>query len=243
VVDLVILGALLVVGWAGLRLTKTEPEISRDRQEAHASQEVFHECQELFRASLSQPELERREFDLAWQERLRLKAEYYRIAERIESHLTDLDQALRESTTSQIPPALQERLHALKHWIARQNDRFGAEPIAARSKELKERIARSNLLRTNGTVAVANDLGSLLTEIDQTYEEYLSAFKVVTNNVGQPLVGKLVAEHRERARKAMAQLPAAELRSSAAGSHLRSRVTSPHYIRSRVTSPHYTFDR
>jgi signal transduction histidine kinase len=206
VIDLVMLGALLVIGWAGFRLAKTEPKLSRDSQEAQECQELFHECQELFRASLRQPELARRESDLAWQEKLRLKAEYFLIAERIESQLADLDQALQESTTSQIRPELQQKLHALKHWIARQNERVGVEPFAARSRELKERIALSALPRTNGTVTVVNDLASLLKEIEQTYEKYLAEFKVVTNNVGQPLVGRLVAEHRERASKAIAQL-------------------------------------
>jgi len=156
VVAVVVLGAMLVIGWAAFRLAKTEPAIWRERQKAQESEQVFRKCQELFRASLSQPELARQKSDLAWQERLRLKSEYHRIAEKIASHLTDLDQALRESTNSQVGPELQQRLHELGHWIQRQNDRVGVEHLAARSRELMERITRSSLPRTNGTATVAN---------------------------------------------------------------------------------------
>src|SRR5262245_19674816 len=84
-VDASILLAMLLIGWASFRLAKLEPQIAGDRQLSRELPDLFKQCQELFKDRIEKPERMRREFDLAWHEATRLKAEYLVIADHLQS--------------------------------------------------------------------------------------------------------------------------------------------------------------
>lgn len=197
---------MLLIGWAAYRLAKLESPISADRQQSRELADLFKECKELFEESLENPELARRESDLVWYEALLLKAEYLGVADRLESDLPELDSALNDASTAKGRAELPRKIHELNNWIKKQKDRADMGRLAVRSKELKERIAGAQRSRTNGPIALTQDLESLLKETDQTYEGYLSDFKEVTNNTGKPLVEAFVAQHRDLAKRAIARL-------------------------------------
>ena len=240
---------MLCIGWAVIRLAKIEPQLARDHGQSEELPAIFRECKELFRGSLENPELTRREFDLVWYDALLLKAEYLGIADRLESHLPELAGAISDPSAQRGHTDLPPRMLELRNWIAKQKDRAGLERLEIRSKELKERIAREQLSATNGpparpagafsasegdrdgvkgppassdtpganqiseapsatngSLAITSDLGTLLKEIDRTYESYLSDFKGVTSNAGKPLVDGFVAQRLDQARKAVGLL-------------------------------------
>jgi signal transduction histidine kinase len=69
-------------------------------------------------------------------------------------------------------------------------------------------VDEAQLSGTNGSIAVAKDLGALLKEIDRAYEGYLSSLKRITENAGKPFVANHVAHHLDQARKAVGLLSA-----------------------------------
>ena len=205
-VDASILLAMLLIGWASFRLAKLEPQIAGDRQLSRELPEIFKQCQDLFRDSIEKPERARREFDLVWNEAATLKAEYLHIADHLQAHLPELDNALREASARKDLGDLQERMRELKSWIAKQTNRADLERLDVRSVELTERTAAAQISSTNRPIAMRADLGTLLREIDRAYEVYLAEFREVTNNAGKPLVETFVAQRLEGARKSVAQL-------------------------------------
>ena len=206
-VDLSILVALLVIAWAALRLGEFVPQISSGYEEIQDLREVFKECQALFGENSNQAEkIARRKSDVVWHETLLLQAEYSSLAERLQSNLPELDQALKRPSAQTGRAELDRKMQDLKVWIGRQKERASLERLDSRSKELKERIAKAQLVVSNRPVTLASDLGMLLQEIDQTYASYLSDFKQVIINVGKPLVDAFVAQRLDQARKALARL-------------------------------------
>ena len=205
-IDLSVLLAILLIGWAALRLARIEPEISRESQQSRELPDIFRECQVLFRESIKNPELARREFDLVWHDALGLKAEYLSIGDRLRSDLSELESALADSAAQKGRAELPRRMHELKIWIEKQQDRAGLDRLESRSQELKERIAGAQLSGTNGPILISADLGTLLKEISRSYDSYLSDLREVTNNAGKPLVEAFVAQRLDGARKALAHL-------------------------------------
>ena len=205
-VDLVIILALLLICWAVFLLARIEPRISSVGRQSEALTGIFKECQRLFRENGDNLELERRKFDLSWYEALTLKAEYLGVAARLRSELPALEAALTNSGAAKGPGELTQGTPELKTWIAKQIDRVALERLEARSKDLKAAIARAQLEGTNGPVAITQDLGVLLGEIDNTYQTCLSEFRGVADNSGKPMVGAAVALHRARATQAVALL-------------------------------------
>ena len=205
-VDLAIVFAMCVIGWAAFRLGKIEPEIASDEQQSQDLPSIFKECHDVFAEDIEDPERARRGSELLWYDGLLLKAEYLGIADRLQADLPDLDRAVISASASKRQPGLPRRMQDLKNWIEKQRDRTGLERLGSRSRELKERIAGTQPSVTNGSIAIAEDLGALLQEIDWAYERYLSAFREVTNNAGKPLVEAFVAQHLDRARKAVTLL-------------------------------------
>src|SRR6266536_3925505 len=100
VLDLSILVAIMVIGWAVFRLAKIEPQIASDRQKLQDLPDIFTECKELFRESIASPDRARRELDLAWNDALMLKAEYLGVASRLQSDLPELESALADSSAA-----------------------------------------------------------------------------------------------------------------------------------------------
>ncbi len=118
----------------------------------------------MFRGTLENPELARREFDLIWYDALLLKVEYFDIAERLESQLPELASAISDPVAQKGRADLPPRLLELRNWIAKEKDRTGLERLETRSKELKERITReqqhetnSPLLRPSGTFPISEE--------------------------------------------------------------------------------------
>jgi signal transduction histidine kinase len=200
VMDLSILLAIVVIGWAAYRLAKIEPQIASDRQKLQDLPDIFTECKELFRESIESPDRARRELDLAWNDALMLKAEYLGVARRLQSDLPGLESALAYLSAAKGNAELPRRMHDLRTWIEKQKDRAGIERLDVRSQELKRRIAAAQLSGTNGPVALDEDLGALAHEIDRTYENYLSDVREVTNNAGKPLVDAFVAQRLSQAK-------------------------------------------
>src|SRR5213083_936130 len=149
-VDLSILLSMVCIGWAVIRLARIEPQLAGDRRQSEELPAIFGECKELFRGTLENPELARREFDLVWYDALLLKAEYFDIAERLELQLPELANAISDPSAQKGRADLPPRLLELRNWIAKQKDRAGLERLETRSKELKDRIARERLQETNG---------------------------------------------------------------------------------------------
>src|SRR5881394_2382063 len=205
-VDASILLAMLFIGWAAFRLAKLEPQISGDRQLSRELPDIFNECRDLFKDSIAKPERARREFDLVWQEAAMLKADYLRIADRLQSDLPELDIALRDPSARKDRGHRQERMRELKSWIEKQMDRVSLEQLDVRSEQWMERTAGAQVSSTNGPTVMTADLGTLLKEIDRSYETYLADFREVTNNTGKPLVEAFVTQRLDGARKSFAQL-------------------------------------
>ena len=204
-VDASILLAMLLIGWASLRLAKLEPQIAGDRQLSRELPELFKQCQELFKDSIEKPERTRRESDLVWHEAAMLKAEYLGIADHLQSELPGLDLALRDVAARKDRGELPQKMRQLKSWIEKQKDRAALERLDVRSVELTERTAGAQGAFTN-RIETTKDLGTLLKEIDRAYEGYLADFREVTNNTGKPLVEAFVAQRLDTARKSVAQL-------------------------------------
>src|ERR1044071_4029978 len=199
---------MVLIGWPVYWLAKIEPQLAGDRSQSEELFAVFQECKELFRASLKNPEVARREFDLTWYDALQLKAEYVGVAERLAASIHDLATALNEAATpkgrAEVPRPVQE----LKGWIGKQTDRAALERLEARSRELQERVVESQLQGTNGPVIISADLGSLLKETDRAYESYLANLKEVGNNAGKLLVGAFVAQCMDQPKKPVPLLAA-----------------------------------
>jgi len=204
--ELAILGAMIICGWAAFRLAKAEQEISGYGKESREFQAVFTRCQELFRPGLSQQETTRQESEFEWEEARRLKAEYRGIAERLEWHLARFEKTLQRSVAGQIRPELLLGMRDLKHWVDGQIDRAVKERFEVRSQELQQRINRTARLGTTGALAVTHDLGSLLKQISEISESFLSDFSEVINTVAQPLGGDHASRLLNRVRKTMVQL-------------------------------------
>src|SRR5262245_43835534 len=181
-VDASILLAMLLIGWASLRLAKLEPQISGDRQLSRELSDIFKQCQDLFRDRIKKPERARREFDLVWQEAATLKAEYLNIADHLQSELPELENALRDVSARQDRGGLPERMRRLKGWSDKQTHRADLEQLEVRSVELMERTAGTQGSSTNRPVVIKAALGALLKGIDRSYEAYLADFREVTNN-------------------------------------------------------------
>src|SRR2546425_8606735 len=165
-----------------------------DRQLNRELAAILKGCQDLFRDSIEKPERARREFDLEWHEAAMLKAEYLSIADRLQSDLPELDIAFRDVSTRKDRGDLPERMRELRIWIEKQKDRAGLEGLDMRSEELKKRIAGAQVTATKGAIVMTADLGTLLKEIDRSYEIYLADLRDATNNAGKPLVETFVAE-------------------------------------------------
>src|SRR5258707_1564783 len=101
-IDLCLLLAMLLLGWAVFRLATTEPTISRDGQQSQDLRNVFEECQKLVREGMGNPERIRRKSDLEWQETMLLQDEYLNIGQRIQAELPALEKALDEVTQPKI---------------------------------------------------------------------------------------------------------------------------------------------
>lgn len=207
-IDLSILVAILLVGWAIFRLGRTEPEISKVSRESRELGNVFEECQTLVRESVKNPEPTRRRSDLEWQETLLLEDEYLNIGERVQAELPRLEQALDESARPKETAQQLRKVQGLKSWIQTQKDRARVERLDMKSSELKERIAQAQLSGTNRPVRIAQDLGSLVADLERTYGRYLSNFTAVAENQGKPLVGAVVAGHLAGARQEVDRLSA-----------------------------------
>ena len=205
-VDVSIVLAMVLIGWAELRLARIEPQFSSAWQQSRELQDVFTDCRNLFKESIASPERARMEFDLVWQDAVRLKSEYVNIANRLQSELPELENGLPDNVARKIHPDLPKRMQNLKIWIEKQKERAGLERLDSRSVALKERIAGSQLTSTNGPNVITADLGTMLNELDRAYESYLTDFREATDNMGKLLVGGFVAQRLEEARKALARL-------------------------------------
>jgi len=204
-IDLSILLAILFIGWAIFRLTKTEPNIS---QESSASQElrsVFEQCQALVRESMQNPERTRRKSDLEWQETMLLEDEYVNIGERLRTEVPALAKALDEHSKRETAQPL-AKMQDLKVWIQTLKDRARVERLDNKSKELKERMLWAQVSGTTPSIMLAEDLGTLIADLDRTYQSYFSNFTAIAENRGKPLVSGSTTEHVAAARQAVSRL-------------------------------------
>ncbi|HTL59002.1 MAG TPA: ATP-binding protein [Candidatus Limnocylindrales bacterium] len=203
VLDLAIILALSLIGWAAWRLARIEPSIAAQRRQSEQLQELFKETQRIFKENTNDWELTRREFDLSWYEALLLKSEYFLLADRLESSLPSLQNAL--NTFRQKKGELPSDLPELQKWIEREAERVSLQRLDIRSKSLQERIARANNQATNQP-ALTEDLGTLVGAIARTYKSCLIAFGNVADNAGKPLVSSAISRHEERGRQNLAEL-------------------------------------
>src|SRR5437899_2220951 len=124
-VDLSIILAVCLIGWAAFRLARLEPQIASEQQQFQELSSLFKECQELFGGSIQNPELARGEFDLILRDALRLKTEYLSIADRLQADLPELNSALNDPSVQKGRGELARRLIELKSWMEKQKDRAG----------------------------------------------------------------------------------------------------------------------
>src|SRR5690349_20330363 len=119
--DLAIVLSLVLVGWATYRLMRIEPQISSERRQSEALQQIFKEAQRLFKEGTNDLELARRELDLFWYDALLLKNEYLGLAEHLESSLPAFRKSLNNLAEgkSELTPGLLE----LQSWIAKEGER------------------------------------------------------------------------------------------------------------------------
>jgi hypothetical protein len=167
-VDLPIVFAMCVIGWAVFRLGKMEARITSAEQQSQELPGVFQECHDLFAEGIDSPEPVRRGSDLIWYDALLVKAEYLNIADRLQADLPDLNRAVSNASASKRHPGLPRRIQDLKTWIEKQKDRTGLDRFAGRSKEIKERMAGTRLSRTNGPWDHRRP-GNVAAKIEQAY--------------------------------------------------------------------------
>jgi signal transduction histidine kinase len=200
--DLAIVLPLLLIGWATFRLVRLEPQISAERRQSEALQDILREAQRLFKEGTNDLELARRALDLSWYDALLLKSEYLGIAERLESSLPELRSVLRnlEEGRSGMSPGLGE----LQGWIAKESERIGLERLDTRSKALQHRMAGTQV--ANRALLLTSDLGTLMNGIGESYRSCLGELAAAADNVGKPLVSSVVAQHLQVARQDVLQL-------------------------------------
>src|SRR5215831_4856348 len=184
--DVLLVVTVLLVGYAAYLLIKTEPEITAAQQESDELRTIFKECQTLAREGILDPERARRESDLKWQETLLLESEYSKIAERLKNEVPDLKRVLDQTGLQKGVVEREPGQQDLKNWIQRQREWPRFEDLASRSKELKERLATQPVPGTNGAIQLNNDVGGLLTEIEQAYQRYSTELKGVSDNARKP---------------------------------------------------------
>ena len=205
-IDLSILLAILLVGWAIFELAKTEPNISKESQASQELQAVFQECQALVQESLENPERARMRSDLEWQETMLLEDEYLNVADRLKAELPGLEKALDEAAKPGNMAQALAKMQDLKVWIQTQKDRVRVERLERQSNELKQRMATSEFSGTNGTILISQDIGSLVSEVDRTYQQYFSNLTALVENRGKPLVGETMSRHLALANQALSRL-------------------------------------
>ena len=183
-IELSIVLAILLIGWAGYRLWESEPEISGDSREAEELRMAFKRAHDLYRKSGESPEQARRESDLFWHEALRLANEYRGIADRLQKSTNFLQvlispQALRSTGDA---ARRKERLDSLNTWIQIQTQLADVGGLENRSTELAAQMARAD---TNSSASI-KDLGTLLKEVDAAYQDYRSNYLALAS--GKPEV-------------------------------------------------------
>jgi len=205
-IDVSILLAIVLVGFAIFKLAKTEPSITKESVASQETQSVFQECQALVRESAQNPERARRKSDLEWQETMLLEDEYLNLADHINAELPGLEKALDDTSKSKSTAQGLEKIQELKVWIQTQKDRARVERLGRQSKELKQRMATAQLSGTNGMVLISEDIGTLVAGIDQAYQQYLYNLTALAENRGKPLMGEAVGRHLALAKQAVSRL-------------------------------------
>src|SRR5262245_31198238 len=141
-VELSIILAALLIGWAVYQLMTIEPRTLRDQEHAKDFEAVFNACRDLLSETIN-PELARRESDLFWHEGFVLKREYIGIADRLQTELPSLNRALNETSSRQHPE--RNKITDLKTWIEKQTERVGFERLDLRSKQFQARVDEARL--------------------------------------------------------------------------------------------------
>jgi signal transduction histidine kinase len=210
-VELSIVLAIGLIGWAAYRLWESEPEISTDSREAAALRLGFQRAQELYRKSGESPEQARRESDLFWQEALHLASEYHSIADRLQKSTNFLQNFISPQTLrgGGDPARRKERLDTLETWLQRLKQRVDVESLDNRTKALQGQMAR---IETNSPATI-KDLGTLIKEVDEAYDDYRSNYlalvaggKTETKNPGLTGTPPTLAASRGAASDAVGQL-------------------------------------
>jgi signal transduction histidine kinase len=204
--DLWILPAFLLIGWAIFRMARAEPQIARAEQNVLQVRAAFVECQKWLKEDVGDMEGRRRESDRAWQEITTIRAEFMSVAERLESGVPELERALDETGSPKGAGDRQRTLQELSNWIAKEKERLSVEQLDSRSKELKTRLEAGELSGSSEPLRLNQDLGLLVAAVDLAYRQYLSDFKNVTENFGKPLVSALVATRNASAHQALERL-------------------------------------
>jgi signal transduction histidine kinase len=210
-IDLSILLAMLLVGWAIIRLARTEPTIAGESLASQQLEGVFKECQALAKESTENPERTermRRRSDLEWQETILLGDEYLNISDHLRRQKPALEKALDETARLKTGAQPLKGAPDLNVWIRTQKDPARVERLENQSKFLKERIKSAQLTGTNGSILIPEDIGSLIAEVERTYQQYLSNVTVLVESRGKPLVGTMMAQNMASARQALERLDA-----------------------------------
>jgi len=204
--DLWIVPTLVLIGWATFRLSEVEPEISKSENYFRQIENVFTQCQKWVREGVDDLESKRRESDRRWQEAMTLRGELMTISETLEASVPELERALNEADSRKEAANTLQQVQKSRAWIAKEKDRVNVERLDAKSKQFNQWLEGCQISGTNGPLRLNRDLGALITAIDGSYEQYLSDFQSLADNIGKPLVGASIAGHRASARQAAGQL-------------------------------------
>ena len=204
--DLWILPTLVLIGWAIFRLAKAEPEIAKADRHTRQMQDIFTQSHEWIGEGPSNVEAKRRESDRAWQEAAGLSEEYMSVAQRLESTIPELESMLDKSPLRKNFPGAQRSVADFNNWVGKEKERISVERLDARSKELEQQLDAGAGAAANSGLRLNHDLGSLINDVDHTYQQYLLDFKSITENAGKPFVHASTAARTASARQAIERL-------------------------------------
>ena len=200
--DLWILPTFALIAWAIFRLSRAEPEIAKADQNAHQIQAAFGECQKWIKEGVEDFGVKRRESDRAWLDMMSLRDELRSLAERLESSVPQLEKALDASASRKGADDRQRFLQEFNQWIDREKERIRVERLGSKAQELQDRLATAK----PSEAANHPNMGPLVEDIRNTFQQYLSDARIIEDNSGKPLVGRLVSAHTASAHQAVRQL-------------------------------------
>jgi signal transduction histidine kinase len=205
---IVIVAAVLIIGWAVWWLTRIESRLSNVLVKSVELETALKGYQDLAQKEDVDPERARRESELYWQEASVLKREYQRIADHLEERLPELRKVASEVRVSKVNTEQQRNLQELRSWIEKEKERASLQWLEAGGEGLKQQVINAQASATNrdGVMSAGLDLKGLMADIERAYLRYVESVQAASENAGKPFVSSKVAAQQQEAQRAVARL-------------------------------------